>query len=72
MKNYHDLRYRDYIIYQRGWSNRWMWQHSSYDGPGDDRSGEALSIEGCMLAIDDIYLDEAHEVLSKIGKEAAR
>ena len=34
MKNYHDLRYRDYFIYQWGWSDQWTWRHANIDGGG--------------------------------------
>ena len=70
MKNYHDLRYRDYFIYQWGWSDQWTWRHANIDGGG--WIGKAPSIEACMRAIDDLYLDEAHAALSKVGQEAAR
>lgn len=65
MRTYHDLRYRDYVIYQWGWSDQWAWKHADYGGAGDTRKGRAGTIEACMQAIDNRYLDEAIEVLSR-------
>lgn len=71
MKNYHDLRYRDYIIYQWSWSDQWTWRHSDIEK--DAPRGKQASIEDCMRAIDDIYLDEAHKTFSRLyPQEAAR
>lgn len=51
--------YLDFEIYPYSCpdGSRFIWQHRSYDGPGDNRSGWSLTLEDAIEAIE-AFIDE--------------
>lgn len=68
------IRHRGFEIYPHSggpFDGHYIWQHASYDGPGDDRHGVAKTVDLAIAAIDAfIAEEEAHE--AELAKEAGR
>jgi len=59
-----DSKYRGYIITYNPppipWRGAdWQYYHEDFDGPGDERRGCCMTLQGCRADIDELILDEA-------------